>query len=63
MPDNNGNNQNNNDDDEYEKYCYLCRRPESEACADLSGCREICISATTVCRKVSTPSTTERCSF
>ena len=31
MPDNNGNNQNNNDDDEYEKYCYLCRRPESEA--------------------------------
>ena len=29
MPDNNGNNQNNNDDDEYEKYCYLCRRPES----------------------------------
>ena len=31
MPDNNGKNQNNNDDDEYEKYCYLCRRPESEA--------------------------------
>jgi ATP-dependent Clp protease ATP-binding subunit ClpX len=30
MPDNNGNNNdNNNDDEQYEKYCYLCRRPES----------------------------------
>ena len=28
---NNNNNNNNNDDDEYEKYCYLCRRPESSA--------------------------------
>ncbi|MBO5508996.1 MAG: ATP-dependent Clp protease ATP-binding subunit ClpX [Lachnospiraceae bacterium] len=28
MPDNNNNN-NNKDDDNYEKYCYLCRRPES----------------------------------
>ena len=25
------NNSNNNNDDEYEKYCYLCRRPESQA--------------------------------
>lgn len=25
------NNDNNNDNDDYEKYCYLCRRPESEA--------------------------------
>lgn len=25
------NNNNNNNDDEYEKYCYLCRRPESTA--------------------------------
>ena len=31
MPDNNENNQNHNDNDEYEKYCYLCRRPESVA--------------------------------
>ena len=31
MPDNtNNNNNNNNNDDEYEKYCYMCRRPESE---------------------------------
>ena len=30
MPDNNGNN-NNNNDDEYEKYCYMCKRPESQA--------------------------------
>lgn len=29
MPDNNGNNNDNKDDDQYEKYCYLCRRPES----------------------------------
>lgn len=30
MPDNNNNNNNDNkDDDNYEKYCYLCRRPES----------------------------------
>lgn len=28
---NENNNNNNNDDDEYEKYCYLCRRPESSA--------------------------------
>lgn len=28
MPDNNNNK---NNDDEYEKYCYLCRRPESQA--------------------------------
>ena len=28
---NNDNNNNNNDNnDEYEKYCYMCRRPESE---------------------------------
>ena len=27
MPDNSNNNSNN---DEYEKYCYMCRRPESE---------------------------------
>ena len=31
MPDNNGNNNNNNNDDEYEKYCYMCKRPESQA--------------------------------
>ena len=31
MPDTNENNQNHNDNDEYEKYCYLCRRPESVA--------------------------------
>ena len=29
MPDNINNN-NNSNDDEYEKYCYMCRRPESE---------------------------------
>ena len=28
MPDNINNN--NTNDDEYEKYCYMCRRPESE---------------------------------
>lgn len=31
MPDNNINNNVHDDNDEYEKYCYLCRRPESEA--------------------------------
>ncbi len=31
MPDNNNTNNNNDDMDEYEKYCYLCRRPESTA--------------------------------
>ncbi|MBQ8951979.1 MAG: ATP-dependent Clp protease ATP-binding subunit ClpX [Eubacterium sp.] len=31
MPDNNGNNDQNNNDDEYEKYCYMCKRPESQA--------------------------------
>lgn len=31
MPDNNGNNDQNNNNDEYEKYCYMCKRPESQA--------------------------------
>ena len=31
MPHNNVNNNNNNNDDEYEKYCYMCKRPESQA--------------------------------
>ena len=57
MPDNNGNNQNNNDDDEYEKYCYLCRRPESEAGPFIRMPGNIDR------KSVSTPSTTERCSF
>ena len=29
-PNNSNNNNNNNDKDEFEKYCYMCRRPESE---------------------------------
>ena len=42
MPDNNGNNQNNNDDDEYEKYCYLCRRPEAGPFIRMPGNMYIC---------------------
>ena len=31
MSDNNNNNNNNNNDSEYEKYCYMCKRSESQA--------------------------------
>ena len=41
---NNGNNNNNNNkNDEYEKYCYMCRRPESETGKLISLMNDVCI--------------------
>lgn len=36
-------NDNNSNEDEYEKYCYMCRRPESTAGPFLRLCNDICI--------------------
>ena len=45
MSDNNNNNNNNsnNNNDEYEKYCYMCRRPESETGKLISLMNDVCI--------------------